>query len=71
MNKYEIIPSDDEEVNFQIFIAESKIPGYLYPNRPEGLVYHLSIEKDMATMLSLKFKLKTIRRLGPAYKVYA
>lgn len=70
-NLYEIIPTEDQESEFQSFVVETKIPGYLHPNNPEGLVYHLEIDKEMATMLSLRFRLKSIRRLDSKSKTCA
>lgn len=55
---YKIIVAD-EECRFIDFVREHKFDGYLYPNLPEGDVWHLEITEDMILLLALKFNLKS------------
>ena len=68
--KYEVVSSEDDIAEFQAYILDNKIKGYFFPYRPEGDVWHITIDEGTATMLSLKFKLKSICQLGAAEKVF-
>lgn len=58
MHEYSVIPFDDEEINFLRFVKDSNLKGFAYPNMPGGTLYKVMLDKETATFVPLKFRLK-------------
>lgn len=56
--EYDVVPEIEEEIPFLKYIKENKFEGYAFPNMPGGTLYKLKMNKETATYLKVKFRLK-------------
>ncbi len=60
---YSIVAADnDNEISFLRYVQQEKIDGFVHPNTPNGMLFKLVLDEELASLLRLKFRFKVFGR---------